>query len=146
MLRRLVIVAALGAVVAGMPALARDPITPSDGPARYSFHPVQDGFLRLDNQTGAMSYCTPRAVGWACQAVPEDRAALEKEIGQLQDEVGALKKEIAELKAPAKDNNEVKLKLPTREEIDQARAVVEDAWRRLVDMLLTMQKDMMRKG
>ena len=59
--------------------------------SRFSFNRVDDGFLRLDNQTGQVAFCSPPAVGWACQAVPEDRAALEKEIARLQDEVASLK-------------------------------------------------------
>ena len=56
-------------------------------PSRFAFNRVDDGFLRLDNQTGQIAFCSPHTVGWACQAVPEDRAALEKEIARLQDEV-----------------------------------------------------------
>lgn len=113
-------------------------------PARYTFQQVKDGYLRLDTQTGAVSFCGPRAVGWACQAVPEERAALDQEIAQLQSEVSALKKQLAENKPAAKDD-ELKLKLPTREEMEQARVFVEEAWRRVLDMVSTMQKDMMRK-
>ena len=138
-----------------VPALPRadatQPMQPQDGnsqpaaSARFAFQQVKDGFLRLDNQSGAVAFCGPRAVGWACQSVPEDRTALEQEIARLSNEVSALKKELASIKSPGKDG-EVKLKLPTREEIEHARAFVEEAWKRLVDMLITMQKDMMRKG
>src|SRR5882672_7204448 len=62
---------------------------------RYAFNRVNDGFLRLDNVTGNVSYCGPTSVGWACQAVPEDRAALETEIARLQDEVASLKQAVA---------------------------------------------------
>ena len=33
-----------------------------------------------------------------------------------------------------------------REDIERARGAIENAWRRLVDMLVNFQKDMMRKG
>src|SRR5947207_1773802 len=82
---------------------------------RYSFSRVDNGFLRLDNESGQIAYCSPRPVGWACEAVAVDRAPLEieiasvqkevaslkkldKEIVQLQDEVASLKTEIASLK------------------------------------------------
>ena len=104
--------------------------------ARYAFQQVKDGFLRLDTQTGAVAFCGPRAVGWACQAVPEERTALDQEIARLQGEVASLKKELTAAKSPSK-NDEVRLKLPSREEMEQARAFVEDAWRRFVDMVST---------
>ena len=90
-------------------------------------------------------------MGWACQAVPEDRAALEKEIARLQDEVASLKKEIAALRAPSPalptdKNGDAKIKLPTKEDIERARALIEDVWRNLMDMIVNIQKDMMRKG
>jgi hypothetical protein len=117
-------------------------------PSRYTFSRVNDGFLRLDNSVGHMAFCSPNSVGWACQAVPEDRAALEKEIARLQDEVTTLKTEIATLRAPpsTRKNDDAQIKLPTREDIERARVAIEDAWRRLVDIIVTFQKDMMRKG
>ena len=128
---------------------------PANPPLRYSFQRVDDGFLRLDNASGQVAFCSPHTVGWACQAVPEDRAALEKEIARLADEVTSLKTEIAGLRAPlpaprppadltpAPKSDEAK---QLREDIDRARAAIEYAWRRLVDMIMNFQKDMMRKG
>ena len=74
--------------------------TPQPPDGRFSFNRVDDGFLRLDNQTGQVALCSPHAVGWACQAVPEDRAALEKEIARLQDEIAGLKAKLAALHEP----------------------------------------------
>ena len=80
------------------PALAQAP--DSSPPARYAFNRVNDGFLRLDNGTGQVSFCNQTSAGWACQAAPEDRAALEKEIARLQDEVASLKSQVATLREP----------------------------------------------
>lgn len=132
-------------------------------PGRYSFQRVDDGFLRFDNKSGRIAFCSPRTVGWACQAVPEDRAALEKEIARLQgevaglqDKVAGLKKEIAALREPPppprppaelapRFDKDGGLKLPSDEDIARARAAIENAWRRLMDMITDFQKDMMRK-
>jgi hypothetical protein len=122
-------------------------------PARYAFNRVDDGFLRLDNVTGNVAYCGPTSAGWACQAVPEDRAALEKEIARLQDEVASLKRAVASLREPPRppadltppsDKSDEAAKL--RADIERARVAVENAWRRLVDMLVGFHKDMLRKG
>jgi hypothetical protein len=148
---------------AGSSALAEDPApaqipdaTPPAASSRYSFNRVENGFLRLDNQSGQIAYCSPVSVGWACQAVPEDRAALEKEIARLQDEVASLKTEVAALRepppaprspaelSPPADKSDDAAKL--RADMERARAALEHAWRGLVEMIMTFQKDMMRKS
>src|SRR5476651_1006998 len=144
-------IAAVLACVAS-PAPAQDGAPPNVA-SRYSFNRVDDGFLRLDNSSGQIAFCSPHAVGWACQAVPEDRAALEKEIARLQGEVTSLKSEVAALREPpppppadltppTTDKSEDATKL--REDLERARAAFEHAWRRLVEMILNFQKDMMR--
>ena len=130
---------------------------PPGSPNRFAFNRVADGFLRLDNQTGQVAFCSAHAAGWACEAVPEDRAALEKEIARLQDEVASLKREIATLRAPPSpprppadltppttDQSEDSARL--REDLARARVAFEHAWRRLVEMIVNFQKDMMPKG
>lgn len=132
---------------------------PANVPARYSFDRVQDTFLRLDTATGQVAVCSQHAAGWACQAVPEDRVALEREIGRLQDEVAALKSEVATLRAPSPprppadltppDKNGAKgnvLILPTQDDMERAKAAVQHAWRRLVDMLVGFTNDVMKRG
>jgi hypothetical protein len=130
----------------------------SNPPGHFVFNRVDGGFLRLDNQTGKIAFCSPQPIGWACQAVPEDRAALENEIARLQDEVANLKSELAALRepspprppadltppAPLPDKSEDTTKL--REDLARARAAFESAWRRLVEIIVQLQKDMMRKG
>ena len=83
---------AAGAVFAAHPAFAQAPDQAEDG--RYSFHRVEDGFLRLDSRSGQVSLCGRKTVGWGCQAVPDERVALESEIARLQGDNAALKKEI----------------------------------------------------
>jgi hypothetical protein len=132
---------------------AQDKAT-ANPPPRYSFNRIDDGFLRLDNVSGQVSYCRPHTVGWGCEAVPEDRAALEKEIARLQDEVASLKSQIAALKEPPPPRPPADLSPPPkpddskqlREDLERARVAFEYAWKRLVEMLVNFQKDMMRKS
>ena len=142
---------------------------------RYSFNRVDDGFLRLDNASGEVAYCSARPVGWACEAVAIDRSVLEtepasvqkqvalltkldSEIARLHDEVASLKREIAALKepppprppadlsAPLEKGGTSSANLPTQQDMARAREYLEETWRRLVEMIVTIQKDIMRKG
>jgi hypothetical protein len=130
-------------------------------PGRYSFNRVDDGLLRLDRHSGEVAFCRPNTTGWVCEAVPENRAVLEKEIAQLRDEVAALQKEIASLRTPppppvppqtvppaphpGKDGD-AQIKLPTAEDVARARAFIADTWHRLVEMIENWQKDVLRKS
>jgi predicted nuclease with TOPRIM domain len=259
MLRHLPVLLLAAATFAG-PAIAQTGSPPAGGPAvdagkavvpappgppsrRYRFSHVEDGVLRLDNETGQVLLCKPVGGAWNCKEVPERQAALDGEIEQLKTrnealqrqfeagqqktaadinkraalaekitalhtEHGALKtriddlksqvvalenlmgaqterdaqkaeiaglksandalnkqllaikaqtetlqKQIAELTPPpppspadgaaAKSGD---IKKPLREDLEHARAVLEEAWRRVVEMIGNLQKDMLRKG
>src|SRR5438477_12943399 len=62
---------------------------------RYTLSPVADGVIRLDTRTGAVSTCNNSGIGWACYAVPDERTALDAEIGRLQADNETLKTELA---------------------------------------------------
>ena len=63
---------------------------PADG-GRFTFNRIDNGFLRLDTQSGQVAYCRAQAAGWACQAVPENRSGLEVDVARLQSDITALK-------------------------------------------------------
>jgi hypothetical protein len=64
---------------------------PAPNPAaRFQFVRVGDTVLKLDGDSGAVGVCKAGHAGWACQVLPEDRLALDQEIGRLQQQVGRL--------------------------------------------------------
>jgi hypothetical protein len=71
--------------------------TKEDGPAapagggQFTFNRIENGFLRLDTQSGQVAYCRAQAAGWACQAVPENRSGLEADVARLQSDMTAMK-------------------------------------------------------
>lgn len=75
-----------------VPALGQ---TPEAEKGRYTLMPMSGGFVRLDTRTGVVSHCEDKGSGWACYALPEEHAALDKEIGQLQAENERLKAQLA---------------------------------------------------
>src|ERR1700709_1330122 len=68
---------------------------PDGETGRYALSPVPDGVIRLDTRTGAVSTCSNTGTGWACYVVPDERAALDIEIGRLQNDNEKLKTQLA---------------------------------------------------
>jgi hypothetical protein len=121
---------------------------------RYSFSRVEEGYLRLDGRTGQVSICTRKPVGWACQLVPDERAALEAEIARLQGESAALKKELLahDLPLPGATSPQSSVppetprpQLPGQVELNKLIAMMDKLWRRLVDMVWTLQREILKK-
>jgi hypothetical protein len=145
-----VIVVALFCCIA--PALA-DEETPDNEHGRYSFSKVAEGLLRLDMQTGEVSVCSQRAVGWACQAAPEDRAVLENEIARLRTENAALKKDIlahglplpggATPEPPAARDGDRAPQLGDNSDLDRMVAIAGRLWHRFVDAIARAQKQVL---
>ena len=130
---------------------------------RYALSPTGDGVLRLDTKTGTVSTCSNSGAGWACYAVPDERAALDAEIGRLQADNEKLKTQLAErdgtvtgksedalpksdsLKKPepkvAEGERKIEIPLPSDRDMDRMMSFLERAWRRLIEMANRVQKD-----
>lgn len=146
---RLALASAL--MLLALPAAAQNGAPDNEG-GRYSFNRVDDGYLRLDQQTGQVSLCTRRNVGWACYPVPDERTALEEEITRLQKDNAAMKKEMLargiaipgmkQSQAKPDANADVTIKVPSDADLDKAMAVMERIWKRLVEMVQRVQKEL----
>ncbi len=151
---RMVLFVVAGLTFAGSAAWAQSP-PPEGADARYTFHRVDDGYVRLDGRTGQVSMCVQRPIGWACQAVPDERSALEAEIARLQGESAALKKELiarnlplpgaVRLEPPAAKEETPRLQLPNDADLDKVVTFFEKIWRRFVEVIVTLQKDLQNK-
>ena len=106
---------------------------------RYALSTTPDGVLRLDTRTGAVSTCSNSGAGWACYAVPDERAALDAEIGRLQADNEKLKAELAS-RAPTVAGK-IEIPLPSDRDMDRMMSFLERAWRRLIEMANRVQKD-----
>jgi hypothetical protein len=164
---------AAGLVAFGLaaPAMAEDAVPDSAG-GRYSFSKAADGqgtgYLRLDAQTGEVALCSPKAVGFACEAAPEDRAVLENEIARLQRENAVLKKDLLSRGLPlpqgtmplAQDGgsqNEPSpsapsqsalpnVRLPSDADIDRVVDFAGRVWQRFIDAVARAQKQILNKS
>jgi hypothetical protein len=135
-------------------ALAQNAPEGEDG--RYTFTRVGENYFRLDTRTGHVSACSRRAVGWACVAVPDERAVLEAEIARIQTENGALKRQLLVNNIALPDGvrgepvqpkaDEPRLRLPNDQDINTVMSFIGRMWRRLVDAMAGLQNDVMRKS
>jgi hypothetical protein len=133
-----------------------DDAPPGAGEGRYAFNKVPDGFVRLDMQTGDVSLCSQHGVGWACQAVPEDRAVLENEIARLRSENAALKKDIlarglplpsgAMPEPPSVSQGERLPQWHSNSDLDRVMAFVGQVWHRFVEAIARAGKQMQNRG
>lgn len=97
-MRYLRYVALAGAAIVVFAAPVSAQSTPDSENGRYTFSPTADGVLRLDTRNGSLASCHNRVAGWSCYAVPDERAALDAEIGKLQRENTQLKDNLARFK------------------------------------------------
>jgi hypothetical protein len=145
---------------------AGDYTLPVQPRGRYSFAPVDEGFLRFDHKDGEVALCKPGPSSWSCEAVEDKTAPVrlkeqadnEKILQALRDDIAGLKNDIAALRPPplpppphpvppdtvppSEETGSITLK----QDIARARGFVADTWQRLVNMIENMRKDIMRKG
>jgi hypothetical protein len=124
---------------------------------RYVMTPTEGGFLRLDSQTGAVSICQRNSGKWSCDAVPDDRRALEGEIDRLNEENkslnGAIKRLEELLALPDSDDKSrraqkqgPKLTLPSEQDVDRAMSYIQRMMRKFKDKLREMEQDRDRRS
>lgn len=158
MIRKTSIAAIVAVTVVAAPGAVGETTSPPIGEARYSFHKVPDGFLRLDRQTGEVALCGSQPVGWACVAAPEDRAVLENEISRLRRDNTALKRELLahglmlppgiKPEPPPANGEEphVVIRLPDSADIDRMVALAGKLWRQFLDAIVDAQNRMEHKS
>ena len=67
-------------------------------PGRYTMRQTDNGFLRLDTQTGAVSVCASEGNTWSCRGIEDDSQNLQTQIAELSRQNNTLQREIARLK------------------------------------------------
>lgn len=137
--------ACLAALLAASTAMAQD-----TRPGRYTMHKTEDGFVRLDTETGAISMCRKSGSSWSCNDLdertdgppnrsgPSDLAAANRE---LKAEIKRLE-ELLELRGNNRQNSEPKksFKLPTEREVDQALDYFERMLKKFQDRLKRLEQ------
>ena len=113
-------------------APAQSPAQPNDN-WRFKMQKVDGGFLRLDAQTGQVSFCREKSSNWTCDTVADDRAALEAEIKRLSDRVAQLEKQTND---PAQ-----RFRTPSDQEIEQVMGFFEKMMKRFRGVVENLKKE-----
>jgi hypothetical protein len=112
-------------LLAGAPALAETaPPAPAEA-GRFSMSPTEGGFLRLDRETGAVSFCSVSQGLSQCRVSADERSALEVEIERLRRENAELKTRLGEAPRPPAAG-------PSEEEFERALSFTERFMRRML--------------
>lgn len=106
---------------------------------RYRLEKTQNGYVRMDTQTGAMSICEERNGQLVCKLAADERDAYQDQIERLQsslkaldDRVTALEKGEPTIRAPG---------LPTEEEFEKSMGYMERFFRRFMGMVRDLDQE-----
>ncbi|MGK2740775.1 hypothetical protein ACSHT0_07750 [Tepidicaulis sp. LMO-SS28] len=104
-------IAALFALTLGFAA----PLQAAESEPRYSMQETEDGFLRLDRETGQVSHCRMKSGSYVCESVADERSFYEEKIAELEDELDRVRGALGRAKG----------ELPTDEDIASAFSAFE---------------------
>lgn len=92
---------------------------------RYQLERTQEGYVRLDTQTGRMSLCVERNSQLICKMAADDHEAYERDLYGMAEKIDKLEQRIARLEAqpPAHE------KMPSEEEFEQTLGYMERFFR-----------------
>lgn len=100
---------------------------------RYVLEKVEQGFLRLDSETGVMSLCAAPSGVWECAAIKDEGLDSNEELARLRTENETLKKRLADL---GKEDGATKL--PNDQEVDRMM----DIFGKMFDRFLDFAREM----
>ncbi len=89
---------------------------------RFTLQPLEGGFLRMNRETGAVSFCTAKDGVAVCRLGADERATLEAEVERLRAENARLKAETA--RGPST--------VPGEQEFERALSFTERFLRRII--------------
>ena len=116
----------------GIPAQAQDA-------ERYRLERTEDGYVRMDTRTGAMTLCRESSGELVCQSANEsqngDAASqpLEDRISELEARIAALEERL--------DGD-----VPLQEEFEQSLTLMERFFRRFVDIVRGLEEEQQEPG
>lgn len=116
-------------------ALSEEPIA-----NRFTLEKTENGFVRMDTQTGEMSICTEKDGQLVCRLAADERRALEDSLSDLSARVAELERRLDTL-APGESRDGI----PDEAELDRALSAMEKMMRGFFGMVEELKKDLEEK-
>lgn len=116
-------------------ALSEEPIA-----NRFTLEKTENGFVRMDTQTGEMSICTEKDGQLVCRLAADERRALEDSLSDLSARVAELERRLDAL-APGESSDGI----PDEAELDRALSAMEKMMRGFFGMVEELKKDLEEK-
>lgn len=109
---------------------------------RYTIEKTEDGYVRLDTQTGEMSICKESGTELVCRAAADERAAMDSEIERLSTRLGVIEKRLTALESSSiLQPGDL---LPSEEQLDKSFDTMEKFFRRFMEVMRDVEKDATR--
>jgi hypothetical protein len=126
MIARTALVALIAGAVLTAPAMAQDT-------ERYRLERTEDGFVRMDLETGQMSICRERGEQLICRAAADERDAYRTDVEDLEARVEVLEERLAEIERRSVLRPDTVL--PSQEEFERSLSYMEQFFRRFFGLV-----------
>lgn len=126
-MRRMLAIAATIVLTSTIGALAQAP-----DEARFRLEKTDQGLVRIDTKTGALSLCREKDGNLVCRMAADERAAYEEELARLEKRVTALEAIAATGTAPAARPDTA---LPSDAEVDRSIGIMQRFMRSFFGMV-----------
>lgn len=130
---RKAITATMGLILAAGAAMSAS----AQDTQRFQMQRTNDGFMVMDTETGAASFCRERAGEFVCSETREDQAASQSEIAILRKKMTELEARIEALESGSASAGS----LPSETEFEQTLNFMERFFRRFVDIVKGLESD-----
>ena len=120
--------------VAAFAALATTSAFAQDA-ERYRLERTEDGYVRMDTRTGAMTLCQEREGELVCRRASESDDPAPAETDALRERIAALEERVEALE------KQVESSVPLQEEFEQSLTLMERFFRRFIDIVRGLEEE-----
>lgn len=102
---------------------------------RYRLERTEDGYVRMDTRTGAMTLCQEREGELVCRPASESDDPAPAETDALRERIAALEERVEALE------KQVESSVPLQEEFEQSLTLMERFFRRFIDIVRGLEEE-----